>query len=77
MALSNKKITVMADTVVGLAKIASYSATVGTDTTEINTTTRYIDADTCESNMETIKDDRTAFEAFAFSVQDYLREADL
>lgn len=69
MALSNTKVSVMADTVVDGVKVASYSATVNVDTTEVTVTTRYTSSDAYEAHKAVIEADRDDFVKFAMDVQ--------
>ena len=69
MALGNKKISVMADTTVDSVKVATYSATVNVDTTEVTVTTRYTSSDAYEAHKAVIEKDRDEFVVFAMDVQ--------
>lgn len=70
--LSNKKVTVMADTVVNSEKAATYSAIINVDNTDVTVTTRYHNAALYEANKTTVEADRDAFVEFAFSIQNSL-----
>ena len=70
--LSNKKVSVMADTVIGSTKVATYSAIISVDTTEMTVTTRYPSAEVYEANKTTIEADRDAFVEFASGLQNSL-----
>lgn len=66
MALSNKRIIITADTVVGSTKVATHSAsiTVSGDDKKMTMTSNYPDKDTYNSNKATVDADQTEFETY-------------
>ena len=66
--LSNKRITITADSIVNEAKIATHSAILTLDQEEMSLTSRYLDKDACETNETTIKADQQAFEDYVYSL---------
>ena len=67
--LSNKKVTVVGDSVIDGVKIASFGAIVNSDGGEMTLTTRIIDTDAYEAKQEAVSEDRTEFEDFAFTIE--------
>ena len=67
MALTNKRIMIMADTVVGDEKIATHSATITINGTEkkLTLTTNYLDKDKYNSNKSVVDADQSTFETSA------------
>jgi hypothetical protein len=69
----NKKITIVADTVIDEAKIANYIAVLNVDTGELSIASRNIDNEACKANREVVRADRAEFEDFAYKLQDMLK----
>lgn len=67
MALTNKRIMIMADTVVGDEKIATHNATITINGTEkkLTLTTNYLDKDKYNSNKSVVDADQNTFETSA------------
>ena len=70
--LNNHRLTIVADTVVDEAKIATYGAVLNIETGEMSLTNRHIDNDLCKIHRETVRADQAEFEDFAYRVQDAL-----
>ena len=70
--LNNKRMTIIADTVVDEAKIATYGAILDLITGELSLTTRNIDNDACKTHKEVVRADRAEFEDFAYMMQDMI-----
>lgn len=70
--LNNQRITIVADTVVDDVKIASYGAILNMDTGELSLTNRNNDNHACKIYKDTVREDRTKFEDFAYMLQDSL-----
>ena len=68
--LSNKRISIVADTTVDDAKIATYGAIIDTVTGEIAMTNRNIDNTACKVYKDIVRSDRAEFEDFAYELQD-------
>lgn len=71
--LANNRITIVADTVVNEAKIASFGAILNIDTMDLSLTTRYIDKDACKTHRDVVRADQKEFEDYAYSLQDMLK----
>ena len=72
--LSDKRITLVSDTIVDDVKIASYGAVIYVKSNEMSLTSRYADSDSYEQNMEVVRDDRYEFESFAYELKNMLRQ---
>lgn len=72
--LSNHKISIIADTIVDDVKIASFSASLDVDTSNLTLGIRHINKEACKNNRDMIRDDQKKFEDFAYSLQDYIKE---
>ncbi len=68
--LSNKKLSIAADTIVNDVKICSFGAVLDLTTGEMNIFERRGDAEAIKENRDTVREDRAEFEDFAYSVQD-------
>lgn len=68
--LTNKRITIVADTTVDEVKIATYGAILNTETGEMALTARNIDNHACKVYKEMVRTDRAEFEDFAYAIQD-------
>lgn len=68
--LNNKRMTIIADTIVDDAKIATYGAILDLITGELSLTTRNIDNDACKTYKDVVRADRAEFEDFAYMLQD-------
>lgn len=71
--LSNTRITIVADTVVDEAKIASFGAILNLDNMELSLTTRHIDKEACKVHKEIVRADQAEFEDYAYALQDQLK----
>ena len=71
--LANNRITIVADTVVNDAKIASFGAILNVDTMELSLTTRHVDKDACKTHRDIVRADQKEFEDYAYSLQDMLK----
>lgn len=68
--LNNRRITIVADTVVDDVKIASYGAILDTATGRLSLTNRNIEDEACKTFKDTVRADRIEFEDFAYALQD-------
>ena len=68
--LTNKRITIVADTVIDDVKIATYGAILNPDTGEMNISFRNIDNEKCKLYRDTVRAERAEFEDFAYDIQD-------
>lgn len=71
--LTNKKISIVADTLVEGTKIASHAAIINMHTGELNMTSRHIDADACKVHKHFVRKDRSEFEDSVYEIQDILQ----
>jgi hypothetical protein len=71
--LNNKRITILADTIVGDAKIASFGAILDTVTMELSLTSRHVDKEACKVHRDTVRADQHEFEDYAYALQDVLK----
>lgn len=71
--LNNKRITIVADTVVDEAKIATYGAILNAETGDLSLTARNIDNDACRTHKDIVRADRAEFEDFAYMLQDLVK----
>lgn len=70
--LSNNRITIVADSVVGENKIASFGAILNVETADLSLTTRHIDKEACKVYRDEVREDQKSFEDYAYSLQDML-----
>lgn len=70
--LTNKRLTIVAETFVDDVKIASYGAILDLDDMDLSFTNQYIDKGACKVHKDIIREDNRAFEDFAYMVQDQL-----
>lgn len=70
--LSNKRLTIVAETVLDDVKIASYGAILNLDDMDLSLTSRQIDKEACKHNKEIVRADQAEFEDYAYMVQDQL-----
>lgn len=74
--MNNKRINIMADTVVGEEKIATYGAILNMETGELSLTSRNIDNEACKINRDIVRADRAEFEDLAYKLQDMFKVAE-
>ena len=70
--LNNKRINILANTVIGEEKIATYGAILNVDTGELSLTSRNIDDEACKANRDMVRADRAEFEDLAYKLQDMI-----
>lgn len=70
--LTNKRITILADTVIDCAKIATYGAVINVDNMEMELTSRHIDKEACKTYRDMIRADQAEFEDAAYDIQELL-----
>lgn len=70
--LTNKRLTIVAETVVDDVKIASYGAILDLDGMDLSLTNRYIDKEACKIHKDIVREDNRVFEDFAYMIQDQL-----
>ena len=75
--MANKRLTIVADTVVDDVKIATYGAVLDVETGELALTNRHIDNEACKIHKDIVRADRTEFEDFAYMIQDMLKTSSL
>ncbi len=71
--LSNKRLTIIADTIIDEVKIASFGAVLNLDTMELSMTSRHIDKEACKVHRDVVRADQQEFEDYAYSLQDMLK----
>ena len=71
--MDNKRITIMADTVVNEEKIATYGAILNMETGELSLSYRNINNEACKEHRNVVRDDRAEFEDLAYKLQDMLK----
>lgn len=74
--LSNSKIIIASDTVVNGTSIASFSASLKTDSMELTMAVRHNDKDACKMYRDVVRADQQKFEDYAYSLQDMLKNTD-
>lgn len=70
MTLSNQRLTIVADTVVDDAKIATYGAILNLETNHLSFTARNLDEAACKTFRELVRSNRAEFEDFAYAIQE-------
>lgn len=73
--LDNKRLTIVADTVVDDVKIARFGAVLNLDNLELSMSSSYLDKDACKTHKEIVRADQATFEDYAYEVQDLLKGA--
>lgn len=71
--LTNKRLSIVADTIVDEVKIASYGAVLNLENMEPSLTSRYIDKEACKIHKDIVRVDQAEFEDYAYMVQDTLK----
>ena len=71
--LSNKRLTIVADTTLDDVKIAAYGAVLNLESMELSLTSRYLDKEACKVNKEIVRADQAEFEDYAYLIQDQLK----
>ena len=72
--LSNHKVSIIADTIVNDAKIATFSATLDVDTNNLTLGVRHVDKEACKEHRDIVRDDQKKFEDYAYYLQDTMKE---
>ena len=72
--LNNKRLTILADSVIDGETIASFGAVLSLDKMELSMTDRYVNKAACKEHRDMVRADRVAFEDYAYLVQDKLNE---
>lgn len=70
--LDNKRITIIADTVVDGAKIAAHGAVININNMGMELTSRHIDKDACKTYRDMVRADQAEFEDAAYEIQELL-----
>lgn len=70
--LTNKRLTIVAETVIDDVKIASYGAVLDLEDMDLSLTSRYIDKSACKVHKDIVRRDNQDFEDYAYAVQDKL-----
>lgn len=70
--LNNKRLTIVAGTVLDDTKIASYGAILDLDTMELSLTNQYVNKEACKNNRDVVRADQSEFEDYAYMIQDQL-----
>lgn len=71
--LANKRITIVADTVIDDVKIASFGAILNMDTMDLSLTSRHVDKEACKIHRDVVRADQMEFEDSAYELQDMLK----
>ena len=72
--LTNKRLTLLSDTVIEGETIASYGAVLDLNTMELSMTGRYINKESCKEYRDMVRADQASFEDYAYMVQDKMKE---
>ena len=73
MALSNSKLTITGETVINDAKIVGFGAMIDLESGEMRMFENKFDHEAIKQNREVVRDDRGAFEDFAYAVHDEVK----
>lgn len=68
--LTNKRISIVAKTIINDVEIATHSALLDADTGDLSFHTRHDDKPACKENRDMVRADTAEFEDFAYSVQE-------
>lgn len=72
--LNNKRLTIIADTVVDENRIATFGAVLDLDDMDLSFTSRYIDKEACKIHRDMVREDQAEFENYAYNLQDQLKK---
>lgn len=70
--LSNKRMTLIAETIIDDVKIASYGAILDLSSMDLSFTSRQIDKGACKTYKEVVREDQAEFEDYAYIIQDLI-----
>ena len=70
--LDNKRITILADTIINDVKIATYGAVINVNNMGMELTSRYIDKGACKEYRDMVRKDQAEFEDAAYEIQETL-----
>lgn len=73
--LNNKRLTIVADTIVDDVKIARFGAVIDLDTFDLSMSSSHLDKDACKTHRDVVRADQSEFEDYAYEVQDMLKAA--
>ena len=72
--LNGTRLTIVADSVVNDARIATFGAVLNLEDMELSLTSRHIDKELCKSNRDVVRKDQADFEDYAYDLQDRLKK---
>lgn len=73
--LTNRRLTIIGDSVVDDVQIASFGAVLNFDGgAEVSLTSRYIDKEACKIHRDIVRRDQADFEDMVYDFQDKLKE---
>lgn len=73
MALTKKRLAIMASTVVNDVKVVEFTAIMDLNTGKMNIAERRGDGELLKEHRDIVREDRAEFENFAYSVQDDIK----
>ena len=73
--LTNKRISIVADSFVDDEKVAAFGAVLNPDNMELSMTGRYINKEFCKLHKDIVRADQAAFEDYAYELQDMMPKA--
>lgn len=73
MALNKPKMTITGDTVVNDTKIVGFGAMIDLETGEMRMFENKFDQDAIKQNRDIVREDRDAFEDFAYAIHDEVK----
>jgi hypothetical protein len=71
--LAKKKITIVGESVVNDAKIASFGAVIDVDADTMNFYHKHTDPEACKTHRNVVRADQATFEDFAYYVQEEVK----
>ena len=71
--VTNKRISIVGDSIVNEEKIAAFGAVLNPETMELSMTSRYIDKEACKTHKDIVRADQAEFEDYAYMLQDQLK----
>ena len=72
--LNGTRLTIVADSVVNDARIATFGAVLNLEDMELSLTSRHIEKELCKSNRDVVRKDQADFEDYAYDLQDRLKK---
>ena len=74
--LNNRKVTVVSESTIDGAKVATFAAVLDLVNLEVTTTARYVDGVSYMDNKDFVRSDMEQFERLVYDIQDMLQNVE-